>query len=158
MSMKLASFTESGREFTSPSSTDRSVRICTPRCYNVDERAHQQTSPVELLPVVPDKVDLPCPAYNDSDSTREFIHHFTSWLLQEHSCWYTEVSTQQAAIYSEHGSESDFLLQLIWSYHTTFERLDILVAGYSPHWFQAMFNGVQSAAWSCPRLHLGLLC
>ena len=32
-------------------------------------------------PVASDKVDPPRPAYIDRDSTREFIHHFTSWLL-----------------------------------------------------------------------------
>ena len=33
---------------------------------------------VGLLAVAPDKVDPPRPAYIDRDSTREFIHHFTS--------------------------------------------------------------------------------
>ena len=40
-------------------------------------------------------------------------------------------------------------------YHTTFQRPTTLAAGY---WFQAMFDGLQNAAWSRPRLHLGLLC
>ena len=51
-----------------------------------------------------------------------------------------------------------FRLQPIWPYHTTFERPATLAAGYSAHWFQAKFDGIQSAVWSLPRLHLGLLC
>ena len=51
------------------------------RCYNVDERSHQQTRPVELLPVAPDKFHPSRPAYNDHNSTREFIYNFKRWLL-----------------------------------------------------------------------------
>ena len=50
---------------------------------------------------------------------------------------------------------------LFWTcsrYHTTFERPATLAAGCLALWFQAMFDGVQGAAWFRPRLHLGLLC
>ena len=39
-----------------------------------------------------------------------------------------------------------------------FERPTTLAAGYSAYWFQAIFDCLQSAAWSRSRLHLRLLC
>ena len=58
----------------------------------------------------------------------------------------------------------DVATRLIFGYSrydhitSTFARPTTLAAGQSAYLFQAMFDGLQSAAWSRSRLHLGLLC
>lgn len=114
----------------------------------VDERSRQQTRPIVLLPVVPDRVNpfvTPCLLWPRLNSGNSFI---ISWVDYCNSILtgVPKYQLDRKQVVLNVAGDAGFRLQSIWSHHTTLKWPAVLATGSTAHWFQAMFDGITSAA------------